>query len=398
MKKIEIKPTQKQKKILKQWNDHSRYTYNKALEIMNSIEKNKYLLKQLPFSYTLEPIKYQKIFHDNLITEKINKKNNTEFLLKTPKDIRYHSVKNLLSALKSCFSNLKNKTQKFFEFKFRKKKYKSWTIDIEKPHIKRLDNKKEFELYSRITKKTVFRSLEDLPEINHDSKLHFDGLSYYLLIPIIIESFENNKRNICSLDPGLRTFQTIYSPNGNSYKIGNNAYYNRILPLSEKIDNLISYIKTKKIIKRKRNTKKKISYIRKKIKNLTKELHDKTINFLTKNFKTIINPKANTKDKTLRYIDNIEIPRKIGKKTSRGIFGLSHYTFNTRLINKAKLRGVKVIETTEEYTSKTCGKCGRVNGELGSSKIFKCSECLYETDRDFNGARNILLKNLSLFQ
>jgi putative transposase len=53
--------------------------------------------------------------------------------------------------------------------------------------------------------------------------------------------------------------------------------------------------------------------------------------------------------------------------------------------------GVQVVEVTEEYTSKTCTKCGRINQKLGGSKVFRCG-CGMVLDRDFNGARNILLK------
>lgn len=43
----------------------------------------------------------------------------------------------------------------------------------------------------------------------------------------------------------------------------------------------------------------------------------------------------------------------------------------------------------ESFTSKTCSKCGTMNNDLGSQKIYKCSECKVIMDRDINGARNI---------
>ena len=48
---------------------------------------------------------------------------------------------------------------------------------------------------------------------------------------------------------------------------------------------------------------------------------------------------------------------------------------------------------TEEYTSKTCTNCLKINYNLGSDKTFKCPNCSLIIDRDVNGARNILLKN-----
>lgn len=49
----------------------------------------------------------------------------------------------------------------------------------------------------------------------------------------------------------------------------------------------------------------------------------------------------------------------------------------------------------EEYTSKTCGRCGwQPDGKLSSSKVFLCRRCGFQCDRDWNAARNIFLKNI----
>jgi hypothetical protein len=41
-------------------------------------------------------------------------------------------------------------------------------------------------------------------------------------------------------------------------------------------------------------------------------------------------------------------------------------------------------------------ECGYLHRKIGGSKKFKCQRCNQESDRDFNAARNILLKNMSL--
>lgn len=61
-----------------------------------------------------------------------------------------------------------------------------------------------------------------------------------------------------------------------------------------------------------------------------------------------------------------------------------------------KRTGGELIDCTEEYTSKTCTRCGRINHNLGSNKVFTCASCKLIIDRDINGARNILLKNLGV--
>jgi putative transposase len=50
---------------------------------------------------------------------------------------------------------------------------------------------------------------------------------------------------------------------------------------------------------------------------------------------------------------------------------------------------------SEEYTSKTCECCKKINKSLGSKKTFICPNCKFTIDRDINGARNIMLKVLT---
>jgi putative transposase len=72
----------------------------------------------------------------------------------------------------------------------------------------------------------------------------------------------------------------------------------------------------------------------------------------------------------------------------------SHASFRDRLYEKAReYEDTHVLRNVNEaFTSKTCGQCGKLNHSLGASKVFKCGECEYQCDRDFNGARNILLR------
>jgi len=65
------------------------------------------------------------------------------------------------------------------------------------------------------------------------------------------------------------------------------------------------------------------------------------------------------------------------------------------LRDKCQEKNIKLKIVNESYTSKTCGKCGEINQDLGASKNFKCEKCGLETDRDYNGSRNILIKNIN---
>ena len=67
-----------------------------------------------------------------------------------------------------------------------------------------------------------------------------------------------------------------------------------------------------------------------------------------------------------------------------------------RLISKLQeYPTTKVIICTEEYTSVTCGECGKYNYRLKGKKIFNCPWCNQVMDRDANGARNIFIKTIN---
>lgn len=58
---------------------------------------------------------------------------------------------------------------------------------------------------------------------------------------------------------------------------------------------------------------------------------------------------------------------------------------------KAKWRGGRVVVADQWFpSSKTCSECGAVKDELKlSERVFQCSECGFQADRDVNAARNL---------
>ena len=57
-----------------------------------------------------------------------------------------------------------------------------------------------------------------------------------------------------------------------------------------------------------------------------------------------------------------------------------------------------INQCDEQFTSKTCSKCGELNQKLKGQKVFYCDNCHTILDRDVNGAINILFRYLTLSQ
>jgi len=223
---------------------------------------------------------------------------------------------------------------------------------------------------------------------------------YYLIMTKNIqkETFEN-KSHIISLDPGVRTFQTCYDPSGIILEAGTTIKHT-IETIIKQIDNHETIINDdiNNYKRRKTNKKKKIKKY-KKISNIVDNMHNQLSSYLTKNYNNILVPQLPVK-KLVRKWDNKKnnepklINRVINSITSRIMNYLSFNKFLTKLKSLCSIRNTKLYIVDEIYTSKTCGRCGYIKTDLNSNKTYKCNDCKLELDRDYNGARNILLKHL----
>lgn len=312
------------------------------------------------------------------------------WLKEIPYDTRQLAIKELVGAYKSCFASSKKGLIKKFNIQFKSKKSKIQTFHVTKKALKpnlslfvRRFGKKPLRTRKRM-KRWIRKNIK---EIYHDFIIMKQVNRWYICLPIKIKRKNiKNKLDVCALDPGVRTFQTLYSPNGNVSKFGDRT--NLLLKrLNERIDKLKS-IRSKKEIKKKKRykMKKRCKLLRTKIVNIVSDLHWKTANHLCKTYKYILLPTFETKIMVRKK------KRKITKRTTREMLGLSHYKFKEKLKQKAEEYGSKVIDVSEAYTSKTCSTCGKLK-KIGGKEMFKCC---YKMDRDINGARNILIRYLTL--
>ena len=342
----------------------SRYVYNQAL---NGIKNNS------------EEINFYKLRNKYTIAK--NNELVTDWQQETPKDVRAEAVHDICKAYKTCFSQLKTGLITKFDVGYRTKK-KEASIVIPKSAIK-VDGKKII-IYKKYTKKPIKLSRDftkNKMSIEHDCRLQHTHTGWFLIIPFKIPRNTEPKLlyEDCALDPGSRKFQTLYSPN-ETIKFTHNPTYLQNLRTKQK---RLQFLWAKKEIKLK-TLKKSLRTMYYKYQNLLYDFQDKVILYLTKNYKTVYLP----------TFENQEIVKKLRNPTARyNILHLSHYRFQERLKTKCNtMLHNNVVICTEEYTSKTCTRCGCLN-DVGSSELYKCNSCNLFLDRDVNGSRNIYIKN-----
>lgn len=201
-------------------------------------------------------------------------------------------------------------------------------------------------------------------------------------------SKKNNTSNVssnkvCSIDPGIKTFATIYDDSGVA-KIGTNNTRNKIKKICKELD-IIQSKMSHATYNSKRNLRQAYNRKHKYLENLKTELHNKTVRYLTLNYGKIIIPPFETQ----------KLAEKLSSSENRTMMTLSFYKFLTRLKNKCIEQGKELMIRPEYYTSKTCGCCGWINKNLSNADEFNCLSCGLKIDRDMNGARNIMLRNLN---
>ena len=347
-------------------------------------------------------------------------------LLRTPKDIRQGAVKEACSHLKTYYTNfskrlvLREKYPNARAFKSDIKfnpgfKCKTrWTSDsVALGKGLSYVNNESVKLFPKSLVGLVAAKGIDEQDVLCDAKLHWKLGRLYLLTckrttltPVTITT---DRDICCAIDPGVRKFATVYSPEGRVEVLGANT--NKVI---DKCIRRIDKQKTKLTFFAKKfsdlkqvprqltmsgSYREKLSKLRLKLRRakmkyrnaelkatfVVRDLHYKAANFLCSNYKTVLYPDFNAHDiagGTLRKI------------VKRRLNMLSFFKFQNRLIETATRYDTIIMRGSEAYTSKQCGRCGKLNDNLGGNELYKCADesCNYVCDRDVHGARNIMLR------
>ena len=413
--KIYFNPTQKIH--IKRLFGIYRYFYNRTINYINNYDKktnktfyfidskNKNKKNKITINLDKEKNKFTVI-----TIRKFIKNNYPKWIeeINFPSHLFDMAIKEAVSAYNGCMVKF-NKYKIAFDLKLKTKKDKMQTMNLEKTMIHSKTNSLFYNLKNIDTDtdkdkdkdKYTFRNLKTSCKINkylniRDSSISWNQRTNEYYLNINFDNLEIPNKNIllnkkiCAIDPGIKSFLSIYSDDSmNKIGIG-------IRDKIEKICRDIDIIISKQY--RKKNGKYKYAYqkrrslrkaLHKKIKyldNLKEELHNKSIKYLCDNYGKIIIPPFETQ----KMVSNI----KLDSKTSRNLMCISYYKF----LSKLKLRCIEydmdLVIRPEYYTSKTCTKCGNIKHNLSNDDVYKCKQCGLKIDRDTNGARNILLRNL----
>lgn len=207
---------------------------------------------------------------------------------------------------------------------------------------------------------------------------------------ITVRIRENQARTV-SLDPGVRTFMTAYSP-FEAIKYGDDYASRRVFPLLRKKDTLLG--KRQRLVDSKCDSQwwhdqmkcvnRRIDRLSARISDQVEDLHKRVAYDLVMRYDTIICPPFETSQMVSKE------GRKLRRSSVRQMQVLSHHRFQQHLKWMCRKYGRNFVSCPEAYTSKTRSWDGVVVPELGGSKTISDGEIV--VDRDFNGARGIFLR------
>jgi putative transposase len=371
--KVRLWFTREEQVKLRQWFGTARFMYNKALVAYQNKE----------VKMTLDSLKSA---FGSGITLAQNK--SERWILDVPSKIRTGALRDLLKAYESNME----KGEKF-QLRFRSRKDGDQSIALERETIR------DGILFPRYLDKAMplsKRCSEELPADlgKRDCRLVRDRLGRYTLcIPVPTESHTPlERKQVVSIDPGVRAFHTFYSPDGEVCgQIGIGQA--RLKQYTDRIDKIRSrrallpkeHPKIRKLARAEQRRQERV-------KNLVKELHHKTALYYVRNYECVLLPSFDVS----RMVENQDPTksRTIGKRTVRSMLDWRHYQFKQHLLHKAKEYNCQVVVTGEAYTTRTCGCCGYIKSDVGSSEVFSCNKCRWRCGRDYNAARNVLLLHI----
>ncbi|MBR8826565.1 MAG: transposase [Gomphosphaeria aponina SAG 52.96 = DSM 107014] len=361
--KLELKLNNKERTKLAQHAGYSRFVYNYALGLYNQLDHQEF--KQSA-SKKLDTIK-------KLFTNYRKKEKESQWCNKLSSRV----YQNAFIALKNAFSRFFKGISGYPKFK-RKKNNCSFTVDSSNGKVLLPAGKK-----IKIPTMGTFRLKEALRESYVSQTFTISKIAdkWYVSLAVEAEKIPPLYHEIIKpigIDLGVKTFATL----SDGSKIESPMPYRKAkTKLADfQFQNRKKQLGNRKLgIKTSHNARKYLKKLAKKsakVANVRADFLQKTTTNLCKKYAHL-------------RIENLNIKGMMANhKLAGAIADLGAYEFKRQLFYKAECFGTKVDVIDQWYpSSKGCSNCGAIKSNLTlSDRIFKCDECAFEEDRDFNAS------------
>lgn len=371
--KIELKLTNEQKIKVCKTIGTERFIYNEYIKY----NKEQYKLE----NKFVSAFEFSKYINNVYLPSNPNKK--------WIKDVSSKSVKQAMIYGEKAFKNFFKGLSSFPIFK------KKGKTEIGAYFVK--NNKKDFEFYRHKIKIPTlkFVRVKEYGYIPKNANIKSGTISkkadrYFLSLVIEINDIvktENANTKGLGIDLGIK--DTAVCSDGRIFKNINKT--KRVKKLKKKLkkeqrslSRSIEYSKSKKInlkeLKNFNKKKLKLQRIFYRLNCIRNDYNNKIVNEITR--------------AKLKYItiEDLKVSNMIkNKHLSKAIQEQNFFAIRTKLINKCKERNIELRLVDTFYpSSKTCSCCREIKKDLKlNDRIYKCSSCGLEIDRDYNASINL---------
>ncbi|KAH3850879.1 hypothetical protein DPMN_093354 [Dreissena polymorpha] len=404
---VGIRPTKHQKRVLNEMLRVSNYTYNWCLWLVNEKGIG-------PHQFELQKIVCKTNAND--VDPQYRMENDDWFFNNRMTSVKTTSCKNFYTSYKAAKS-LKSKLKRPMSVS----NIVQGSFCVPKLFIRNLSSKdvsidninmlnryicmipENFEKRSKPKERflKLAKPITKIPPFDHDVKIvkRANG-TFVMNIPCDPKYTRRNASNdtidkrVCGIDPGGRTFATVYDPiDCCVFQVGIKEDKQYVISkLHNKIDHAHMHLTKAQNKKQQQAASERIVSLKKthlKLKTFVEDIHLKLSSHLVKEYQYVALGKIN--------VAPLVKKKHLSKRAKRDLLYWQHYRFRQRLTHRTTNTDCIFEVQNEAYTSMTCGVCGKLNKNLEKSETFYCDSCNYNTHRDVNGARNILLKSLNMF-
>lgn len=370
--KFRIYPDKIQKKLINKTFGCNRFIYNYFL---SNIKKSKYTKATENIKYYTNYLKYEYPFLQEVDSIVIRKSLfNLEDSFK-----RYFKKQNNYPKFKSKFNKNSYNTNAVYN-SYKNNNYCNIVLDLENKTIK-LPKLKNIKIRGYRNLKYINGRI-----LNATISRESNGKYYVSVLYEISEKVkEVTPTSIIGIDLGVKKLLTL--SDGNSYE--NNKYIEKYekrikrtqRELSRKVKGSNNYYKCKK----------KLAVLHSKLANSRKYYIHKITKNITNEYDIITCEKLHTKEMIIH-----------GKKNtlSKNINDACFNEILRQLEYKSKFKGKKFYQIYEYYSSsQICSRCDNQDKKYKNlnERIYECTKCHLELDRDLNASINIMFEGLKMY-